>query len=246
MKDLEVGDKVWTGTKPDAYEPVYAFGHLHPTKIITFHQIYTEGAVHPLELTGDHLVFVHGKTNPIRADCIKVNDVLRNENEKQGARVVKVSSVQKSGLYAPLTPCGRIMVDGIQTSAYISLQQHAMEFVEMKSPLFSTILPYHTYVHVGLSPFRFVCTKVSSPLCTQYDKDGVPYYAALAMRANTWLHNQNSLVEVAAFLVLLFLTCAAFVLEYLFTYPTFLWLVVVVPLFVMIIKRRYSLKIKKA
>jgi hypothetical protein len=243
MKDLKVGDKVRVGTNPDVYESVYAFGHLHQTKTVSFHQIYTEGSARPLELTGDHLVFVSGRSNPIRADSIKINDVLRTDNEKQGARVVKVSWVQKSGLYAPLTPCGRIMVDGILVSTYVSLQQHAMEFVEMKSGLFPSILSYHTYVHVGLSPFRIVCTKVSSSLCTRYDEDGVPYYAALAMRVNTWVHNQNGLVEVAAFMVLLFLLCVSIVLECLLTYPTFLWLVV--PLFVITIRRRYSLKINK-
>lgn len=91
MKDLQVGEKVLTASND--FEPVYAFGHRHLTHTAKFIQ-FNGG----LEITGAHLVFIEGKVNPVRADSVKVGDFL------QGGEVKSIKTIQRSGLYTPLTP----------------------------------------------------------------------------------------------------------------------------------------------
>jgi len=191
MKDLKLGAKVLT--QSGTYEPVYAFGHRNPTKSADFLQFQTEES--NLEMTGGHLVFLEGKSNPVRADSIKVGDVFQGKN----AEVTKINTVQRDGVYSPLTPSGTVIVDGIAASSYISLQKESNEFVELQGG-FSTFMSFHDGIHMALSPFRMFTMGVSSSLGNIYTEDGVPVYASYAMDFANWVNNQNILVQFFFFL----------------------------------------------
>ena len=81
MKDLKIGDYVLTDA--DHYEPVFTFGHVdreRPTDFVSIETVPRNAKRstdhRPLEMTGQHLVFLHGKANPVRADSVKVGDIL--------------------------------------------------------------------------------------------------------------------------------------------------------------------------
>jgi len=191
MKKLQLGARVLT--QSGTYEPVYAFGHKNPTKTAEFLQLQT--AASSLEMTGGHLVFLEGKTNPVRADSIKVGDVLQGEN----AKVTKIGSVQRDGVYSPLTPSGTVVVDGIVASSYISLQKDSNEFVELQGG-FSTFMSFHDGIHMVLSPYRMFCMGVSSSLGNAYTEDGIPVFASYGMDLAKWANNQNVVVQFFLFL----------------------------------------------
>lgn len=187
MKDLQLGARVLT--QSGNYEPVYAFGHKNPTKSSEFLQFQT--AETSLEVTGGHLVFLEGKTNPVRADSINVGDVLQGNN----AQINKINTVQRDGLYSPLTPSGTVVVDGIAASTYISLQKGAAEFVEFQGGL-STFISFQDGIHMAMSPFRMFTMGVSSGLGNAYNEEGIPLYAAYGMDLGKWADSQNILVQL--------------------------------------------------
>jgi len=192
MKDLAVGDAVLTHN--GAYEPIYAFGHYNPTKEAEFLQLTTANSV--LEMTGEHLVFLQNKENPVRADSVQVGDVLRSADSSNTLKVNKVNTIQRQGLYAPLTNSGTVVVDGVVASSYISLQKESNEFVQIQD--MSTGISQQQYVHLVLSPFRLLCQGVSNNFCTAYDQEGMPYYITYGIAANNWASNSGILVQSLA------------------------------------------------
>merc|ERR1712157_230972 len=115
-----------------------------------FVQIHTNKGA-PLEMTGEHLVFVDGKTNPVRADSIKVGDLLKAENKN--AVVEKIELVTRNGIYNPLTSSGTIQVNGIATSNYISFQKQNNEHIEFQGGI--EIMSHHDAAHVAMTTYRF-------------------------------------------------------------------------------------------
>jgi hypothetical protein len=202
MKDLQVGQKILTGNGD--YQPVYAFGHYKVDEPATFLQLHTSEAT--LEMTGQHLVFLEDKSNPVRADSVKVGDLLSGSSA-----VTKISTVNREGINTPFTKDGTLVVDGIVASSYISLQDNAEEFVALGGN--PTFISQHDYVHMGLSPFRLMCMGISSSLCSSYDKDGIPYYAAFAIKVNQWAHEQNMFVEAMTLAVVTVLCGICLMLE---------------------------------
>ena len=208
MKDVQIGDNILTaGNK---FERVYAYGHYNPTEYSEFLQL-TTGKFSSLEMTAEHLVFLKGKPNPVRADSVKVGDVLRTEKGADGATVTQIEKVVLQGLYTLFTPGGTLVADGIVASSYISLQNDAPEFVQVKGA--ASFMSQHDYVHTGLSPFRLFCVGISESLCNTYDEDGLPHYASFSINLNKWLHTQNIVIETIALLAVLLLTGACMILE---------------------------------
>ena len=173
MQELRVGDFVLTGKQ--TYERVYSFAHLNKERPTAFVKIHTAGDRHPLELTGDHLLFVDGKSHPRRADSIQVGDALQGQDGP--AHVSKVSRVRRTGIYAPLTKDGTIVVDGIVASCYADILGGSTKR--------ALVMTQQSYIHRALSPFRLLCS-VSGDLCNKsYNDDGMPYYVAFGI----WLTN---------------------------------------------------------
>jgi len=206
MKDLKIGDRVLTNG--GIYEPVFAWGHKNPTTTADFYQFQMAGAT--LEATEGHLVYLEGKTNPVRADSIKVGDVLKADN-KDGT-VKKITTVQRDGIYTPLTPSGTVVVDGAVASSYISLQKTATEHVELQGGI-PTFMSYQDFIHMTLSPFRMFCMGVSSDLGNVYTEDGVPVYAAYGMELLHWANRQNIFIQALVLFAVFIVTGACMILE---------------------------------
>lgn len=189
MKDLQVGDEVFSG---NAYEFVYAWAHLEETTKATFLQIHT-ASKNMLEITAKHMVFVDGKADPIPAIAIQIGDSLG------GSKVTKIGSIEKTGLYAPLTASGSMMVDGIKVSSYITLQES--EFVELRGG--HKVMSQHTGIHVMLSPFRMICMGVSSKVCKSLDAHGMPHYIRQGISLAQWANELPLFIQSVLLVTLL-------------------------------------------
>lgn len=120
MKDLQVGDEILaSGGK---YETVYSIPHADSSRPQVFLQIKSDVADNvAIELSDDHLIYVYGKKHPFPASEIKVGDYLVDSNGS-ATKVTMISKVLRKGIYAPLTPSGTMIVDGVQVSSYALIQ----------------------------------------------------------------------------------------------------------------------------
>eukprot|EP00543_Licmophora_paradoxa_P016641 CAMPEP_0202466194 /NCGR_PEP_ID=MMETSP1360-20130828/67939_1 /ASSEMBLY_ACC=CAM_ASM_000848 /TAXON_ID=515479 /ORGANISM="Licmophora paradoxa, Strain CCMP2313" /LENGTH=539 /DNA_ID=CAMNT_0049090235 /DNA_START=434 /DNA_END=2050 /DNA_ORIENTATION=- len=126
MKELKIGDLVATDRNSNNYkfERVYSFGHRDIDKYTSFLQILPS----KLELSSDHMVFVK-RRGAIPASTLKVGDQLISGHDANGKEttivIESIQSVVRQGVYAPFTPSGKIVVNGILASNYVALQQHS-------------------------------------------------------------------------------------------------------------------------
>ncbi|CAB9517573.1 Protein hedgehog [Seminavis robusta] len=203
MQSLKVGDKILTGDS--GYETVYAFGHWDDVSKTDFLEIEARietGASGEsqkttfLQVTRDHLLYVHDRSF-VPAIAVKVGDVIGTESAEQRAIVKTIRSVKETGLYAPLTPSGTLLVDGLKASCYVSLQEGLPENLELNGiPLVSQ----HLFSHWALSPIRLLCLGVSPSLCenrnTLDKENGYAWFTKLGFSIVDTLesfHNRSAL-----------------------------------------------------
>jgi hypothetical protein len=121
--------------------------HVDQNAEVEYLQIFTEHQLNdkPLEITRDHYLPVKNNNvnhhyTVMRAGDVQIGDVLLG-----GGKVVAIDSVQRRGLYAPVTENGEIQVSGVTASCYI----HLLEDV---SPVVQAVAS-----HVALAPLRVAC-----------------------------------------------------------------------------------------
>lgn len=203
MKDLKVGDRVLTGR--NVYQEVYAFAHRLATKQSRFYQIHNENSKLPLEVTADHLVFLGNQEQPVAAVTVQIGDVLRSAAGP--SKVTKISSVKRTGIYAPLTTGGSLVVDGVQASSYIR---------------FSTkedgALSDHSLIHMSLSPYRMLCSGVSARFCDTDNngEDGMPHYVRYGLNLLHWVSDSGIAVQFVAWPAIVAVSGSFWLLELLF------------------------------
>jgi hypothetical protein len=202
MKELQVGDEVLTDI--GRYQAVYAFGHYHSTKTSKFLSIQTdEGST--VEVSSEHLLFLQGKRNPVSASSVHVGDIL-----SPGSKVKKIGIVTRKGVFAPLTPDGTLMVNGIRASTYAALQD-TDEYAEFQGG--ARFMAQHTGIHLVLTPFRMLCRGGSFAFCQSYNEDGMPYHIANGIRILKWADRQNVTLQMILFLPAFLFFGALMVLE---------------------------------
>jgi len=199
MKELRVGDMVKTA--PGRYQPVYAFGHFHESKVAEFLQIHTAAAKAPLEITGSHFMFIEGKGSPVRADSVRVGDVVQysatNSNSASvGAVVTNISKVTRQGIYAPLTSDGTVIVNGIKASTYaIISSKSSTNHVEVAGWSFFGLSEANA-IHLALSPLRVLCSGSTFDICKEIDEETkMNTYVARGTRLIHWVEAQNAMLQ---------------------------------------------------
>jgi len=224
MESLRVKDQVLVDTE-GTYESVYGFGHYSPDQIGTYLQIETtQDKKELLEISSAHLVFAKRQgvsvASAIPASLLKVGDALvmvaKNDKEQgeEMAIVQKIRAVQRKGLYAPFTPSGTIVVNGIVTSSYVTLQDDSNVLVlssqedEIKTPF-----THHWLAHISQGPHRFWCTYVAHTACENYTDDGISIWVNGPLRFSEFLLKQHWLVMVVLGLPIFSFLTAWWVLE---------------------------------
>lgn len=204
MKELRVGQQVFAGYQEDShsswlgrfggsrnpkpktpvYETVYGFGHRNEDKEEEYVRITTKDTKgKPLEISGAHLIFVDGKSHPVRADTLQVGDKLLHKSldhdSTAPSSITRITKVTRKGVYQPLTKDGTILVDGVETSNYVSVEGVAPTMVRFGRRFFSE----HYGFHWCMAPYRFVCTKVAPQWCVNdynLEQEGINHWLAFA------------------------------------------------------------------
>ena len=157
LKELQVGDEILT-QDGSTYDLVHAIPHYHPTQPTTFLQIHTNTRK-IVEVTHNHLLYVANKKYPIPASAIAVGDILmssrtdpkNNENDI----VTQMVSITKPGYIAPFTMSGKVLVNHVMASSYVTLlEEQSTEYLELFG---IPIISHHDGIHMYTAPYRFLC-----------------------------------------------------------------------------------------
>jgi len=166
MDELKIGDAVLTSD--GTFSKVYSFGHKAPAEKALYLQIRTASMDknQPLEVTADHFLYVFSdktkKITLLRAGGIQIGDLLVS---KQGlpVQVTSVRTVERSGVYAPYTTTGDIVVNGVAASIYVALplvfQEANISFQQQ-----------HWMQHAALAPHRIYCSVFGGCQNETYDE----------------------------------------------------------------------------
>ena len=231
MDKVSIGDMVLTAD--NAFEPVYAFGHFNTNKVADFIQIYTKGNKKPLEMTVNHLLFVTNKAYPVTAGSLKVGDFVYSDNSDTPLAINKIKSVvSKDGVYAPLTPSGTILVDGILASTYVSMQAQNYpnddgEYPRMSNGMILPFISQQSGIHMATSLFRMVCMGVTASACgdnpshlsddtNTSNRDGLVVWADYGIRFATFVQNRSVIVQWFMLIVALVVITPVYTLEVVF------------------------------
>ena len=131
LSHLQIGDHVRVN-KHHTYEPVIAFIHAKEYGLFDFLQVTIRSlfsnSTSVLLVAPNHLVFDFDSNNARFAGKFHVGGRLQfieNEQTVPG-EIISMKLVKAQGYYAPLTPSGTIVVDGVVSSNYATVSNHAL------------------------------------------------------------------------------------------------------------------------
>jgi len=190
MRDLKIGDKVQVGR--DGYSRVYSFGHYDKDVVVEFLKLHSTGLEQPLEISKDHMVFVENR-GAVPASTVDVGEKLLLVNDGYNAKVTKIEKVYRKGAFAPFTESGKISVNGVISSNYITMQDDldaltvaGVEFVSMQ-----------WIAHSFQAPHRLVC-KWNAQFCAAetYSKSGISNWVYGPYLTSKWFLEQHVVILI--------------------------------------------------
>lgn len=181
LKDVAIGQKVLVGD--NKYEPLYSFGHSEEGARVNLRQIKTANGSQ-LQISDDHMVFVeHGGAIP--SALIKVGDKVMTANSVELTIVESIDIVESRGIFAPFTPSGTIVVDGMLVSSFVGMNgEPGLSIGGFK-------FSHQWMAHSFEFPHRVVCHYIGSCQNETYTKNGISTWVATPMKLGQWLLNQN-------------------------------------------------------
>lgn len=205
MDSLKIGDYVRAGK--DQFSRVISFLHLDRHIKANFLQIHAKDLKKPLEVSPEHMVYVNGSSWPIRAAQVQVGDMLGKN------KVLKVTSIKRRGVYAPLTESGDILVNGVLASCYAAVHSH-------------TPVNQHWEAHAFFSLHRLVCA-VNFRVCqSETYTNGYPDWMS-PMIHFALSTGENAILQAGASIVGLPLITVAYILEQLMYSPILIVAIIV-------------------
>jgi hypothetical protein len=207
MGDLKIGDRILVGK--GVYEPIFSFGHHAAHVQAEMLEIVTPE--HNLILTNTHMIFTaqHG---PIPASLVHVGDRLLLENGT--AEVESIKLVKEHGMYAPFTPSGRLIVDGVLVSSYASLEKSKdVQF------FLGWGISHHTLSHIVEAPHRILCYHFGGCREEAYNEDGINFALIKIMYFGRWVLKLRGMPKFIMMSIVLLVASMFMLLEVLISYP---------------------------
>ena len=227
LRNVKVGDKV--KVDEGKFEPIYGFGHSDPNTSGEYIQLKLSNGRN-LVISGDHLVFV-GNHKSTPASTLRVGDEVVASNHVGPVKVEAIHTVTRKGAFSPFTYSGTIVVNGVKSSNYISLQNDAA-YLTIGS--IQTPFSHHWLSQSVVLPFRVLGsdTILSAWVFWLYG-------------TGRWLLNQHASVTSVAMIPLVALLGAVSLLETLWLHPHGALVVMMLFAAYMVAKRKNSLMTKK-
>ena len=176
VRKLKIGDKVQVLTQDGniGYSEVIMFADYKPdSPEITHILIETENPPKRITLTPSHLIFSSSNSTDIQLTAKKAYSVLPGEyvlisldGELVPSQVRRVSAVKLTGMVAPVTMEGNIIVDGVLASCYAMVNDHEI-------------------AHLAFGPLRLVHKAWNTDLAVI--QQGMHWYPQLLIKINSAL-----------------------------------------------------------
>jgi len=186
MADVQIGDMINVG--PNKFSRVYGFGHRSERIETTYLQLFTS-KTKPLEISEDHMLFVENK-GAIPASAVRIGDnIVLGDTSGAVAMVNKISTIKRTGAYAPFTDAGTIVVGNVLASNYVSLVTNSAFFQVAGI----NIVPMHWLAHASQTFYRMACR---AGLCKSesYTHEGISKWVYGPYLASKWLVRQHAAV----------------------------------------------------
>jgi len=175
MDSLSLGDVIKVG--PDQFEPVYSFGHLDTTAIGQFLEIETESG-DIIQLSEHHMIETDKVGNFVPARMLQIDkSVIFVNDGAQNSLIKSIKKVRRHGLYAPFTPSGKLLVNGISVSSFVSLSNKS-SYVRL-APGIS--ISFQWLEHSFEFPHRLACYYLSGVCSEAYGSNGISTWASPAL-----------------------------------------------------------------
>lgn len=150
---VQIGDHV--EVESGKFEPIYSFGHNDPNTIGTFLQLHLSNGRN-LIISHDHLIFTASDScYPIAASQITIGTELVDAHRNNVTVIHITPSVSARGLFAPFTPSGTIVVDGILASSFVAMDRPSSQFLVSYGGLLK--LSHQWLAHSFEFPHRVQC-----------------------------------------------------------------------------------------
>ena len=220
MQHLRLGDRVLVSSEPARYEPVYSFGHRHPSLSTEFLVIHTNLTVahNPLRISATHMIALTDKRF-VPASGLHVGDLVQTSTSGQPAQVLAMETRVYNGAFAPFTPSGTVVVDGVVCSSYVSVQNSEYWMLgSMTMPL-----SHHWLAHASQSAHRLWCLLLGHDerVCANESysaTEGLSNHIVLQLRATEWLLDQHVVVMTAVLIPIVAILVVLLLLESLISY----------------------------
>ena len=165
LSELQIGDTVLSVNSASGeleFSPVILFLDREPTEVRQFYSLLTENG-HSLTLTPEHLIYSHFAEDAIQAEfeAVYAKDVQEGDfvlvstgrGDLERVRVIQVEMRVLTGVYAPLTSAGNLVVDNVVASCY-------------------AVVDSQNIAHAAFAPLRW-----ASHLYTNEITTGIHWYA---------------------------------------------------------------------
>lgn len=179
MKNLQLGDEVRVAGNKEGehYERIYSFGHRNEKTSHDFLRLLPS----QLELTPDHMVFLEDGT-VVPASVVNVGDRLSD-----GQTIHAIEKVSRTGVYAPFTSSGKLLVNGVTASSYVSFQGSSYLKIGNQVTPFSWFWIAHSFTF----PHRLWCNSLFGKCNTEeYTVAGVSRWVDAPYQWTLWLLDQ--------------------------------------------------------
>jgi len=218
MDQLKIGDTVLVDER-GRYETIYSFGHFDKDSTITaaFLQISTSKAS-GLEITPNHFLFMNGN-KAVPASTITVGDEVMMASGETDT-VISITQITRRGIFAPFTPSGTIVTNGIKSSSFATVQEDS-RYVSLNG--ITTPITYHQLGLVYESPHRLFCHFWLHHCATYetYNEEAMSQWVAMPSKGFQWLLDQNIVVSGVLFFGLVGFWCTINIVEMMILNPLF-------------------------
>lgn len=131
LSEVEIGDRVLV-SKYNTYEPISSFIHAKQQGLFAFLSIKVQSLqsnrTSTLFVSANHLIFDFDLNEARFAGKLRVGDRVQliEKSDIVPGLIVDIHPTKQQGYYAPLTPSGTIVIDGVVASNYATVSNHAL------------------------------------------------------------------------------------------------------------------------
>lgn len=186
---VRIGDHILTSSD-GIYEVVYSLGHYSP--MIQTEYVRIQVKANFLEVTSDHMIFT-ADSNAVAAKFLRPGDKILLSGGDTAA-IIDIQAIVGRGLFAPFTPSGKIVVNGIVAST----------FTDVDWPFVSGQWVAHTFE----APHRWAVTHFR--LFDRFEThaaNGMSNWVAGAAEVSFWIRKQHLLLQGIAYIVAVTILC---------------------------------------